>query len=98
MHPLAIETDFDLDIDYAEVNFHGKTLLIDALAHVIYGYVDYDEKDWEIEWFLINFITDKNGVDVVLSGDEEAELIEMMKSDTKQFEKHVWSEIQDRIN
>jgi len=98
MHPLNIEADFDLDIDYAQINFHGKNLLIDAQAHVIYGYVDYDETDWEFEWVMINYITDENGIDVVLSGEEEAELIEMMKNDTKQFENHVWSAIQDATN
>jgi hypothetical protein len=78
MHPLNIEADFDLDIDYAQINFHGKKLQIDAQAHVIYGYVDHDETDWEFEWVQINYITDEDGIDVVLSGAEEAELIEMM--------------------
>jgi hypothetical protein len=98
MHPLNIEADFDLDIDYAQINFHGKKLQIDAQAHVIYGFIDHDETDWEFEWVQINYITDEDGIDVVLSGAEEAELIEMMKADYKQFESHVWSAIQDATN
>lgn len=98
MHPLNIEADFDLDIDYAQINFHGKKLQIDAQAHVIYGFIDHDETDWEFEWVQINYITDEDGIDVVLSGAEEAELIEMMKADYQQFESHVWSAIQDATN
>ena len=98
IHPINIEAEVDLDIDYAKVNFHGKELFVDAKAHVVYGYVDYDETDWEFDWITINYVTDVEGVDVLLSGAEEAELVEILKQDTKQFENYVWSKIQDELH
>lgn len=98
IHPLNILTEFDLDIDYATVNFQGKKLLVDAKARVIYGYVNYGEPDWEFEWVTINYVSDDDGDNVILSGDEEAQLAEIVKCSTNQFDDYVMSEIEDRLN
>jgi hypothetical protein len=97
IHPINIETEFDLEIDYATVNFKGRTLMVDAKAHVICGYVDYDYPEWEFEWVTINYITDEAGNDIVLSVNEEAELTDIIKCRTNQFDDYVMSEIEDRL-
>lgn len=81
-HEGQISHEFDGD----EVIFQGVKIYVNANAEVVYGRQD-GELQWEFDQIHLIYATDEDGNDLVLTNDEEKELV---ASISQQYDRNNW--------